>query len=76
MMREALDTSKLGPVRITPPRHSRQARRLLAEAIEQRGPGWANAADSVRGGGYGNAWTEAALAAIDKALRTGPDDDD
>jgi len=55
---------------------SRQARRLLADAVRAKGPAWRNAADSVEAGTYANAWTEAALVAIETGIRTGPDDRD
>lgn len=54
---------------------TRQARQLLAQAIRKQGPAWGNTADSVEAGNWGNAFTAAALVAIDEALRTGPDDD-
>ncbi|MEO7681789.1 MAG: hypothetical protein ABIS14_14060 [Sphingomonas sp.] len=71
----ALDTSKLGPIRVEPARAS-QARNLLADAVLAQGTGYRNAADSIRAGSYGNIWTIAAEAAIAKALQIGPDDDD
>lgn len=53
---------------------SPQARRILAGEVERLGPAWRNAADSIRAGAYANAWTVAGLAAIDEALKQGPDD--
>jgi len=53
---------------------SAQARRLLADAVAAKGSAWRNAADSIRSGGYANAWIDAALVAIDAALKEGPDD--
>lgn len=50
--------------------------RLYADAIRAKGPAWGNAADSILSGGYGNAWTQAALSAIEAALRIGPGDDE
>lgn len=72
-----LDTSTLGPIRVEAPTSSiaRQARELYADAIDAQGPRWRNTADSIRCGGYGNIWSEAALSAIERALRINPDDD-
>lgn len=72
-----LDTSKLGPIRVEPPTSalSRRARALYADAIDAQGPRWRNTADSIRCGGYGNIWSEAALSAIERALRINPDDE-
>lgn len=74
--RRRLDTSNLGPIRIalTSPL-AREARQLLADKVAAQGPGWRNAADSIRSGSYGNVWTTAALAAIEEALRKGPRDE-
>lgn len=55
---------------------SAQARRILADIVRARGPGWRNCADSIRDGGRVNDWCDAALVAIDVALRTERDDDD
>lgn len=55
---------------------SPQARRLLAKAVAARGSAWRDAAASLAAANWGNAWTDAALVAIDEALRVGPDDDD
>lgn len=46
---------------------SQAARDLLAEAIEEQGPAWANTAHAVRGG-FSNIWIEPALIAIDRAM--------
>jgi len=54
---------------------AQQARHMFADAVQAQGPAWRNAADSIRAGNYGNAWTVAAIGAIEKALRTGADDD-
>lgn len=71
-----LDTAQLGPIRVSPLSPIRvEARRLLAQAIRDGRHLGANAADSVRDGSYGNAWTEAALLAIERALRQGPGDE-
>ena len=68
-----VDTPTLGPIRIAlEPPISRQARKLLTKHIHRQGPGYANAADSDGAGNYGNIWTQAALAAIEEALREGP----
>jgi hypothetical protein len=71
-----LDTSTLGPIRVEPPASivATQARNLYADAMASQGAGYRHAADSIRTGSYGNIWTEAALSAIERALRTGPDD--
>lgn len=50
-----------------------QARQILAQAVDDRGPSWRSAADSIRGGTYANVWILAALAGIERALRMGPD---
>lgn len=55
-------------------RPSEQAKELLAEAVEGQGPSWRNAANSIRAGGYANAWITAGLVAIEKALRVERDD--
>jgi hypothetical protein len=69
-----LDTSKLGPIRVTPePFISQRSRDLYATELASRG--YPMAADSVRTGGYGNIWTVAALAAIERASRVQPDDE-
>jgi len=53
---------------------SPQARAIMARALLDLSPGWRNVADSIRDGGRVNAWVDAALAAIDKALDTDRDE--
>jgi len=53
-----------------------QARAILSDAIAAKGAAWTNTAHSVRAGTYGNQWTEFALAAIEEALRHGPEPDE
>lgn len=66
--RRILDTSQLGPISVAHDRNA-EARNLYADAIAARGPAWRNSADSIRSGAYGNAWTEAAIVAINSALQ-------
>jgi len=69
-----LDTSRLGPIRITPaPRH--RARQLYADKVEETGPAYRNLANSIRAG-FSNVWIEAAIAAVDAAFRADPEGDE
>lgn len=53
----------------TKPQPSPLARQLFAEALEQQGQAYENAANSVRAG-FTNFWIGPALRAIDTALDT------
>lgn len=65
-----IDTSTLGPIRIVPRRAAR-ARQLLAEGIRAQGPGYANAADTIRDGAFSNIWIAGAVTAIERLLEQG-----
>jgi hypothetical protein len=52
-----------------------QARELYAKALEANGAGWKNAANSIRAG-HGNLWVQAGIAALERVLRTVPDEAD
>jgi len=56
----------------------RAARHALADAIDAQGPAWRNSALSLRGGAWGNVWTEIALLALERTARhpLETDDDD
>lgn len=56
-------------------RISQRARNMFADALVSQGPGWRNAADAVRTG-YENIWITAGLLATERALQSGPDDDE
>lgn len=68
-----LDTSTLGPIRLEPRRLDR-ARAAYAAKVEALGPGYRNAADSIRSG-WGNVWIEAGIAALADAFKLVPEDE-
>lgn len=71
-----IDTSTLGPIRITYPPRSIEvtARELFARSVEAKGPAWRNSANSIRSG-FSNCWIEAGVHALIRALRSIPEED-
>lgn len=55
---------------------TRAARLRLADEVAAEGPGYANAAASIRAGVWGNVWTAAAIRAIEATNRNPLDTED
>jgi len=51
-----------------------RAREALAKAVEDQGPAYRNAAESIRSG-FSNFWIQPAITAIERALQDGPGDE-
>ena len=77
MASRPLDTSTLGPIRVELPSDrspKARARERYATKVEALGPGWRNAANSIRAG-WSNIWIDAAIGAISEVERLVPEDE-
>jgi hypothetical protein len=74
MAARPLDTSTLGPIRVTPLPAVSRARKLYAEKVEALGPPYRNVANSIRAG-WSNIWIDAGIRAVAEVLRYVPDDE-
>jgi hypothetical protein len=75
-VRRPIDTRELGPIRVPLPgdRGPRErARDAFADSVAARGPGWRNAAESIRAG-WENVWVQAGIDALAAAFRLIPED--